>query len=481
VIPGAPDSRPLRRWLCEACGLVYDEARGDPDSGLAPGTRFEDIPEDWTCPVCGVGKSDFRPIEPPSAGAARRPSFASNPTSADAQAAGAGPDSHAVIIVGAGQAGWSSARALREAGYRGAITMVTACDATVYAKPVLSVAGARGLSPEALAEQSGAQLAAELEVRLLARTWAIELDRTRQRLLTTRGTLRYRHLIIASGARARRIDLAGAGASRLFSVNDLQAYARFRAAFERASAHARQAQRPVRLLIVGAGLVGCEFANDFAGLGAQVCLLDGAFWPIPSRLDKVVGERLRDALAGQGVWFDGGVRLLRADVPAAAATGPSVGAEPAPDAVEAARITLDWTSSCGTPRTQSFDLGLMATGIEPETRLASRAGLPVGRAIQVDAHTLATGDARVFALGDCAEIEGQPGCTIEPIHRQARTIAGEITGQRTAFEPRAPVWVVKTPCLPLVIRPAAPGAGTSSGAACDAGQAPAETLQADAT
>ena len=234
MIPAPPDTRALRRWLCEACGLVYDEARGDPDSGLAPGTRFEDIPEDWTCPVCGVGKSDFRPIEPPSAGAARRPSSAPNRTSADSQAAGAGPDSHAVIIVGAGPAGWSSARALREAGYRGAITMVTACDAAVYAKPVLSVACARGLSPEALAEQSGAQLAAELEVKLLAHTWAIELDRSRQRLLTTRGTLRYRHLIIASGARARRIDLAGAGASRLFSVNDLQAYARFRAAFERA-------------------------------------------------------------------------------------------------------------------------------------------------------------------------------------------------------------------------------------------------------
>ena len=57
--PAAPDPRPLGRWLCEACGLVYDEARGDPDSGLAPGTRFEDIPEDWTCPVCGVDKSFF--------------------------------------------------------------------------------------------------------------------------------------------------------------------------------------------------------------------------------------------------------------------------------------------------------------------------------------------------------------------------------------------------------------------------------------
>ena len=63
MIPAAPDSRPLRRWLCEACGLVYDEARGDPDSGLAPGTRWADIPADWVCPLCGTPKSDFDMIE----------------------------------------------------------------------------------------------------------------------------------------------------------------------------------------------------------------------------------------------------------------------------------------------------------------------------------------------------------------------------------------------------------------------------------
>ena len=49
----------FRQFICRACGLVYDEALGDADSGLAPGTRFEDIPEDWACPLCGVTKADF--------------------------------------------------------------------------------------------------------------------------------------------------------------------------------------------------------------------------------------------------------------------------------------------------------------------------------------------------------------------------------------------------------------------------------------
>jgi rubredoxin-NAD+ reductase len=49
-----------RRWICAVCGFIYNEALGDPDEGFAPGTRFEDIPDDWECPECGVSKRDFR-------------------------------------------------------------------------------------------------------------------------------------------------------------------------------------------------------------------------------------------------------------------------------------------------------------------------------------------------------------------------------------------------------------------------------------
>lgn len=49
----------MERWVCQVCGYVYDPAKGDPDSGVAPGTKFEDLPDDWTCPICGAQKSDF--------------------------------------------------------------------------------------------------------------------------------------------------------------------------------------------------------------------------------------------------------------------------------------------------------------------------------------------------------------------------------------------------------------------------------------
>lgn len=51
----------MQKWVCVPCGYVYDPAEGDPNNGIDPGTAFEDLPEDWVCPVCGVDKSLFEP------------------------------------------------------------------------------------------------------------------------------------------------------------------------------------------------------------------------------------------------------------------------------------------------------------------------------------------------------------------------------------------------------------------------------------
>ena len=53
----------MDKYECSTCGYIYDEAKGDPDSGVAPGTKFADLPEDWVCPVCGMGKDEFSKAE----------------------------------------------------------------------------------------------------------------------------------------------------------------------------------------------------------------------------------------------------------------------------------------------------------------------------------------------------------------------------------------------------------------------------------
>jgi len=54
----------MQKWICETCGFVYDPEEGDPDGGLPAGTKFDEIPDDWMCPVCGAKKKDFRKMEP---------------------------------------------------------------------------------------------------------------------------------------------------------------------------------------------------------------------------------------------------------------------------------------------------------------------------------------------------------------------------------------------------------------------------------
>ncbi len=193
---GAPDARgdavmseerPFQQYICRACGLIYDEAEGDPDSGLAPGTRFEDIPDDWECPLCGVTKADFEPFVP------REP--------VDAVAADASPHRVGAVVVGAGLAGWAAVEALRALDRDLPITLVTACSGDRYHKPELSVALSRGQSADDLVRESGSEAARRLGVQLLPRTFVTGLSPQSRRLRTTRGTLSYTGLVLAMGAR----------------------------------------------------------------------------------------------------------------------------------------------------------------------------------------------------------------------------------------------------------------------------------------
>ena len=151
---------PYQQYICDACGYIYDEAVGDPDGGLAAGTRYADIPDDWACPLCGVTKADFRLYRAPSREELQARSGAA-PTAVPRRGGPAG-----VLIVGAGRAGWAMAQALRERDASLPITLVTRCAGDVYDKPMLSVAMARQLHDGALVRESGA-VGAQDNVKIL--------------------------------------------------------------------------------------------------------------------------------------------------------------------------------------------------------------------------------------------------------------------------------------------------------------------------
>ena len=377
-----------RSFICRACGLIYDEAKGDADSGLAPGTRFDDIPDGWACPLCGVTKADFEPYD-------------------NVAVARTGTTTHrhdglrndpGVVIVGAGRAGWQMAQALRERDAKLPITLVAACDAAVYDKPLLSVALAKGLALPALVKESADHAAQRLNVRLLPRTQAVSVAAGSNTLRTTRGSLRYRHLVLAHGAAPR--ELAQLPPSLCWRINHRDAYVKFRTVLGEPNAAV-----PQRVLIAGAGLVGCELANDLALTGHPVTLLDVNTLPLAALLSETASHELLAAWAALPLQFIGGVRI--------------------------ASVTTEGATRCvhtEDGRRFAAEHIVAATGLQTPSRLAQSAGLAWNNGIAVDAQTLRTNVANIHALGDCISIDGQAHRFIEPIGRQAKVIAGTVLG-----------------------------------------------------
>ena len=405
---------PWQRFLCRACGLIYDEGEGDPDSGLPPGTRFADIPDDWACPICGVTKTDFEPYVPRARAAASRVAPA-------VRSRGTG-----VVIVGGGAAGWSVVEAIRRLDAGLPLTLVTACGGDVYNKPELSVALSRGLSPDTLRRDVGASRAGALDVRLVPRTGAVGLSTTVRRLRTTRGTIPFTSLVLALGARPALPP--SLPAALCWRVNDLQAWS---------GLFAQLAGGPKRVAIVGAGMVGCEIAEDIGRAGHHVTLLERAALPLAALLPERASKRLVAGLRAAGVAFRGGVSVR--------------GVEAAADGAK--RVTLDDGAVL------NVDLVLAATGLATEERFVRGAGLAFDNGIVVDPATLRTSAPAVYALGDCASIGGTACRFIEPIARQADAIAHAIVGRdHDGYSHAPPTIRLKTRSAPIVMR-GQPGPG----------------------
>ncbi len=416
-------------FICRACGLIYDEAKGDEDSGLAPGTRFADIPEDWACPLCGVTKADFEPYVHEEIVRHARPNGAGNPgATANARRSGT-RHTAGTVIVGAGRAGWQMAQALRARDASLPITLVTTCNGDVYDKPLLSVAMARGIEVDRLPRESGAVAARRLGVKLLAHTQAVRITPGSRQLRTSRGTLRYQHLVLAHGAEAR--DLPQCPPALCWRINHLQAYSQFRSTL--AAAQAASAT-PQRIAVIGAGLIGSELANDLALAGHHITLLDVASRPLMACVSEGQSQLLMQAWAALPLQFVGGVEI-------ASVTRSTPGKGTAPRQI---------TTHCG----QAFtvDHVIVTAGLQTPNRLARSAGLAWNNGIDVQPESLATNVDGIHALGDCIAINGQVSRYIEPIGRQAQTVAASIVGMDAVpfHQTRVPLRV-KTSSLPFTV------------------------------
>ncbi len=394
----------MKKWLCIICGLIYDEAKGWPADGIAAGTRWEDVPDDWLCPDCGVGKADFEMIEVKTEAVA-------------AVVAEAEPEKEPpLVIIGSGYAGYNLADALRQRTTEKEIVVFTADDGANYSKPGLSNALARDKAADELVTETVLDIEQRLDIRIHARCRVQRIDPETQTLFTDYGTQKYSKLILALGAAPIRLPFNGDGGDVL-SVNDLEDYRVFRERLE--------GRRHVT--IIGNGLIGCEFANDLSGKGYEVAVVGLTGWAMDRLLPQQIGEQLQANLSDQGVsWYlENTVELIERQG-------------------EGYRLTLKDGQVLET------DLVVSAVGLKPRTELAETAGVTCNKGIVINGG-LRTNVNNIFALGDCAEIQGQLLPYIAPINFGLRALADCLLGRPTMAQyPLMPV-MVKTPALPLTL------------------------------
>ncbi|NKQ09032.1 NAD(P)/FAD-dependent oxidoreductase [Pseudomonas sp. SST3] len=328
-----------------------------------------------------------------------------------------------LVIIGTGLAGYNLAREFRKLDSETPLLLITADDGRSYSKPMLSTGFAMNKEADGLGMAMAGPMAIQLNAEIRTHTRVTRLDPENRRVWIGNEPVPYRDLVIAWGAQTIQVPVAGDAQDAIFPINDLLDYGRFREA----------ARGKRRVLIVGAGLIGCEFANDLLHGGYEVELVAPCEQIMPSLLPVEAAAAVQRGLESLGARFHLGPVLERLD---------------RHDEGLQAQLSDGQRLNC--------DLVVSAVGLRPRTELAEAAGLAVNRGISVD-RQLRTSAEHVYALGDCAEVGGLNLLYVMPLMSGVRALSRTLTGKPTSVTYGPMPITVKTPVCPLVVSPPAAG------------------------
>ena len=404
----------MAQWECIVCGLIYDEKEGWPDDGIAPGTKWADVPDDWMCPDCGVGKEDFELIP----GTEEADEEATDTT--ESQQSQTLP----IVVVGSGLAAYSLANAIKKINADTAITLITRDGGENYSKPMISTGFTKNFEPDQLATQTASDMAENLKITVRTRTSVTSIDTAVNELVLEGGErVAYASLVLTLGAELIRPPMGGDAANEVMGVNDLDDYRRFR---DNLSTKGGK-----KVAVIGSGLIGCEFTNDLLNGGYTVEAVDPMDYCLPTLLPEKAGRAVQSALEEKGATFHFG-----------------------PLATDVNKTADGYSVVLNSGETIEADAVLSAVGVRPRTQLAEDAGIECGRGIKTD-RFLRTNVANVYAIGDCAEVEGHVLVYVAPLMAAARALAATLTGTPTEVTyPAMPV-TIKTPACPVCVSPVA--------------------------
>jgi rubredoxin-NAD+ reductase len=325
-----------------------------------------------------------------------------------------------VVIIGTGLAGYTLGKEIRKHDTDLPLLFITSDDGRSYSKPMLSTGFTKGNSADDLAQADAGGMAEQLgaSVRTMVNVTAINpADNT---ISIGDETIGYSKLVLAVGAKCIEAPLAGDGAEDVYTINDLMDYGKFREAIEGKK----------KIFIIGAGLIGCEYANDLTNGGFEVESVDPLSTVLATLLPEAASTAVKNALESEkGVKFHFGTV-----------------------AEEVSRAGDGYEIKLADGTVTQADVVLSAIGVRANTTLAEAAGLDINRGIVVN-RDLQTSNENIYSLGDCAEVDGQLLYYVMPLMTCARALAKTLTGTLTpvAYGPM-PVGI-KVPVCPIQVSP----------------------------
>lgn len=324
-----------------------------------------------------------------------------------------------IVIVGTGLAGYQLAREFRKVDTTSPLVLITADDGRFYSKPLLSTALTNKKNFDTLTTSSAEAMRTQLNAEIWVHSKVQSLSPEKKSLSVNDKTITYSKLVLACGALVIKPQLSGDACDEVLSVNHIYDYRDFQQFIENKK----------RITILGAGLIGSEFANDLSNAGYAVDVVALGRFPLDLLVPPEIGKVLQDALEKNGVHFHFECTVNQVD-----------------KKESAYQLTLS------NGKTLATDFILSAIGLRPNISLATAANLAVNRGILVNRY-LETSNADIYALGDCAEVEGHVLPYITPILNASRALAKTLAGTKTAVDyPAMPV-TVKTPAHPIVVCP----------------------------
>lgn len=351
--------------------------------------------------------------------------------------------SQGIVIIGAGLAGWHVIDAIRAKDKDMPITLITADNGDRYHKPMLTMAISQNKRASDLVRATGTDAAKAAQVTLLANTQVTDIDTTTQQLQliaahrsdpanTDYATISYGKLVLAMGAQP--IFPKSLPENLVWHVNHIERFGQLQEQLATGSQH---------VAIVGAGMVGTEIAEDLLKAGHQVTLIDLNDAPLSQMLPPQATARIAQAVKSQGINFLGSTQVidvirnndgkLQVSYESLASATDSATAEPIEPLI--------------------VDHVIASTGLTVDETLPAAAGVEFNRrtGIVVDAPTLRTTTANIYAIGDCMSINGVACRYVAPLRAQAATIADDILGQEhSGYDHKPPMIRLKNKAISVM-------------------------------